>query len=358
MTKKRDERPSLDSVIEELVAETGPSYTALAVSVSSPHTETERFAGTLAIDDRTAVDARALFDIASLSKTMVAVLAARLVAAQRLDLDEPVRRYLPVGSGSGADRITMRHLLTHTAGFPSDVFLWRHPLIPAPERLSHVLSTALQTPPGQEFRYSCTGFIAAGAVLERIAGAPLDGLLREQVWSALGMDDTGYGPVAPENAVVTERQDYIGRGLVRGEVHDELSWYLGSRTGNAGVFSTLGDMRAFAASFVDDSAFGAEVHRLTTTDQRPAGACTPYRHALGIRIGDATFMGDADVIGHTGFTGTMWFADPAGGSAGVMLTNRVHPSRELVDIGPLRRRFVEAAASSRSRPPRPSGGAP
>jgi CubicO group peptidase (beta-lactamase class C family) len=297
--------------------------------------------GTYAFDDPRELDEASLFDLASVSKTFTAAALLRLVERGAIDLDAPVAPACPVGSGTGADRITLRMLLAHTSGLPAESFLWREsPGLAPEERLETVLATALQSPPDAEYRYSCLGYIAAAALAESVTGSPWPQVLAELVLEPLGLRSVTYGPVPPERAVATEEQPWAGRGLVRGEVHDELNWYLGGTAGNAGLFGAVGDVLTFASSFLDGTLLGPETLALATTDQLSPHHGAAYGQALGPRIGDADIFGDVAAFGHPGFTGTMWLADPQSGTAAVLLTNRVHPHRDLVDLDPFRRRFT------------------
>lgn len=128
--------------------------------------------------------------------------------------------------------------------------------------------------------------------------------------------------------------------------------------GNAGIFSTAADLARFGETLrrggewegtrILQDATVAEMSR----DQLPAGIDPGFRHGLGFRIGDPTFMGAlaaTGAVGHTGFTGTSLVIDATRRLVVVLLTNRVHPSREWSDIAGMRRRLVELAAGLRAQ---------
>ena len=138
-------------------------------------------------------------------------------------------------------------------------------------------------------------------------------------------------------------------------MHDETSWSLGGDTGNAGLFSTARDLLRFGEAirlgegrvrgqWMWDDALTATLGRPTA---EPTGG---FGSALGLRIGDADFMGDAsEARGHTGFTGTSLHIDRDAGVTIALLTNRVHPSREGTGSQQLRRRVAElVTAAARS----------
>jgi CubicO group peptidase (beta-lactamase class C family) len=236
-------------------------------------------------------------------------------------------------------------LLTHTSGLPDVSFLWRDsPGIAPEERLGAVLGTPLESAPGAEYRYSCIGYIGAAAYAQKVTGIPFPELLEHQVTGPLGLSSVRYGPVDPATAVATEEQPWAGRGLLRGEVHDETSWFLGGVSGNAGLFGTAGDVLAFAHSFADGGLLGPAALRDATTDQLAADMVAPHGQGIGPWIADHDIFGDVEAFGHPGFTGTLWVVIPHTGTAAVLLTNRVHPSRDRVDLDPFRRRFTAWAA--------------
>ena len=324
---------------------------AVSVVVSGPEGRRAWIGGTLAHDDPTPLTSEHVFDLASLTKPFVAVAALRLAERGLLDLDAPVAEHLAVGrSGGGADgsrRITARHLLTHTAGLPPVSALWRDGLA-ADALLEGVLATPLVAPPGERHDYSCLGFIALGRLLEIVDGTTLDVLVIREVLDPLGAVRARFGPVAASSAVATEIQPH--RGLVRGEVHDELAHALGRPVGNAGLFGTVDDVAALGEMIarggdgrVARVLGGESLRALVTAIPRPAEMDAAYGQTVGLRRADPGFMGAIDGAGHTGFTGTSLVVEPDSGRVAVLLTNRVHPTREGADIAPIRQAFARAA---------------
>lgn len=321
-------------------------FSGAAAGVWTPRAREFAFAGTHAYGDATPVGPDSLFDLASVSKTFTAAVLLKLVESGVVALDDDVSAVLPVGGGTPG--ITLRMLLAHTAGLPDISFLWRDsPGIAPEERLAAVLDTPLQSAPGAEYRYSCIGYIAAAAYAEKVTGQRFAVLLDELVTSPLGATSVRYGPVDPASAVATEEEPWAGRGLVRGEVHDETSWFLGGASGNAGLFGTASDVLDFAHSFVDGRLLGpAALHEATTDQLDPRiRVDAPHGQGIGPWIADRDIFGDVEAFGHPGFTGTLWLTIPRTGTAAVLLTNRVHPSRERVDLDPFRRRFAAWAAA-------------
>ncbi|WP_244312485.1 serine hydrolase domain-containing protein [Microbispora hainanensis] len=279
--------------------------------------------------ERPAVTMDALFDIASVTKLFTATVLVSLAQEGALDLDEPVAVRLPRFYGHRPE-ITVRHLLTHSAGLPASRRVEKEP---EEARWDLVLSTPVQGPPGTHL-YSDVGLITAGRVAEAAGGAPLDVLVRERVTGPLGLGATAYGPVEPGLAVATE----FKRGTcVRGEVHDETAHALGGVAGHAGLFSTAADLVRFGEALrtgggpVLSPSWTAEMLR----DQGVPGAA--FRQGLGVRIDDPATVGPlAGAFGHSGFTGTSLVVDPARRLTVVLLTNNVHPLRGRPGIRDLR----------------------
>nr|WP_279671623.1 serine hydrolase domain-containing protein [Flexivirga meconopsidis] len=285
---------------------------------------------------RTPARVDTVFDVASLTKLFTATLALQQVEAGRLDLAAPVAHYLPRFAAHGKCDIRVVQLLTHTSGLEWWLPLWRD--WPTREaRVDAALTNPRATPTG-EFVYSDLNLIALGVLLEKVSGTPLDLLLRDRVTEPLGMRDTGYAPqlgqLDPGRFAATEIEDDAGRGLVRGEVHDENAWSLGGVAGHAGVFSTAADLLTFARVFLDGGSVDGvrilsndSVARMTTdlNPQLPGDA-----HGLGFEIDQPRYMGELSgprTIGHTGFTGVSLVADLDRRAVAILLANAVHPHR-------------------------------
>jgi len=323
--------PEVASAAVALIAVDGRTAAAAAVG------EAVRYAdgsGRL-LPERPPVAADALFDIASITKLFTTVVLLALADAGRLALDDPVAAWLPRHYGHRPE-VTIRHLLTHTAGLPPGRRVEHEP---EDARWELVLSTPQAGPVGAHV-YSDVGMITAGRVAELAGGAPLDVLVRDLVTAPLGLADTVFrpGPALRERAVATEyKPERDTSACVRGEVHDETAYALGGVAGHAGLFSTAADLLRFGEALRTGGggalspAAVAEMLR----DQGVTGAA--YRQGLGIRIGDPAIVGPLrDAAGHSGFTGTSLVIDPARRLTVVLLTNNVHPLRGRPGIRELR----------------------
>lgn len=301
-----------------------------------------------------------IFDLASITKLFTSTVLLSLVDAGALSLDDPIHPHLPTFVFGIRRSVSLRHLLTHTSGLPALLNLWTDwPDVPA--RISAVLNVPLGDSPGAAFTYSDLGYIVAGLLAESVTGQTLAELVQERVCRPLGMTDTGFLPAAASLARIaaTEEEAYVGRGMVRGSVHDENSWSLGGAVGHAGVFGTAGDLvRLGEALRLHGSLDGARILEAATVeemlrDQLPDWLAPGFQHGLGVRIADPASMGPLSgprTVGHTGFTGTSLVIDQDGGLVVVLLTNRVHPSRTWSDVGAMRRRVAAIAAGEADAP--------
>lgn len=316
--------------------------------------------GLLAPPARVAAAAETVYDLASITKIFTALTCLVLVQEGLLDLDAPVSRTLEAYRGDpDREALTLRHLLTHTSGLPPTWSGWRGrpfpqapPGVRSPQRrelLDDLLNTGLLHRPGRSFAYSCVGYNTAMAVAETAAGTPWPDLLTSRVLDPLGIPDLTFAP-DPDRCAATEFCPELGRGTVRGQVHDESAFVVGGAAGNAGLFGTASALLAFGerlrAGFPEllPEAAAQEMW----TNQLPAlmgpaaaGAAqeaSGYGQGLGLRIGQTGWMGlpAAQARGHNGFTGTSLLTDRGRRVTVVLLTNRVHPSRTSSDISRLR----------------------
>ena len=275
-----------------------------------------------------AVDAeKTVYDIASLTKVVATTTAVMLLHEDgRIDLDAPVSRYLPEFSGGAKDRVTIRHLLTHTSGLPAGADASGTPA----EALRQLVRTPLERAPGEAVEYSDVGFIVLWEAAGRAAGEPLFPLLDRRVFGPLKMRRTTF--VAGEDCprCAPTRRDEAGRP-VDGVVHDPTARKLGGIAGNAGLFSTAADLARFAAML----AAGGELDGVRVLKEETIRAFTERQPGAGTRAlgwdtpgpggsGGAGAKISAKSFGHTGFTGTSLWVDPERGTWTVLLSNRTY----------------------------------
>jgi CubicO group peptidase (beta-lactamase class C family) len=221
-------------------------------------------------------------------------------------------------------RLPLRQCLSHTAGFPASVRL--------KQSIREINDVQLAYQPGSQVLYSDVGFLLLGGVIEAVTGLPLEQAVLTCT-SAWGMDDTRYNPTDRDRCAATEWRDVLGRHQV-GEVHDENATVLGGVAGHAGLFSTARDIAKYASMFLTEEA--GEWFIRSRQCQTPG---LNERRGLGWLLWQpGCFAGDhagPDAFGHTGFTGTSLWIDPALNLVIVFLTNRVHFGRQT-NIQPVR----------------------
>jgi beta-glucosidase-like glycosyl hydrolase/CubicO group peptidase (beta-lactamase class C family) len=304
-----------------------------------------------------------LWDLASLTKVVGMTSAMnQLVAEGKVKLDAPAQRYLPRFKdpkhkgkkrwrGPTKATVTVRDLLTHRSGLPAWRPLYKEGVNPD-SAISIVYATPLDTFPRIRMVYSDLGAMLLGRIVERVSHEKLDVYLQRHVWKPLGMTDTRFNPdsslkwrIAP-----TEYDPYRQR-LIWGTVHDENAAALGGVSGHAGLFSSARDLSRFAQMYLNFGAYNGKqvLDRATILDfqriqdssfsnraigwEKPTGG-----NSAGRRMSPAAF-------GHTGFTGTSIWMDPANDVFVVILTNRVNPTRQNPRFAEVRTAVTDAAMS-------------
>lgn len=331
------------------------------------------------------------FDLASVTKVMATTMAVMLLSDRgQLAEDAPVSTYLPDFVGDGREDVTIRHLLTHTAGLRQWEPTYYH-ASSADEAYAFVRDLPLAWPVGAERHYSDLGFMLLGRVVEQVTGRGLHEYLETELYGPLGLERTGFRPAAPSSAASSAPEAVSGPSRLpradgfaatshgnpyeRRMVHDpdfgyrievDADRWSGWRertlagevndgnahhafrgvAGHAGLFSTARELGVLldlllSGGGVDDRTYiGSEtVERFVT----PA----LEGQALGWQLPDYAPPGS---FGHTGFTGTFVLAVPRDRLAIVLLTNRqnvgVDAETRYPDVGPLQR-AVTAAITGR-----------
>jgi CubicO group peptidase (beta-lactamase class C family) len=323
--------------------------------------------GRLALDDPARPDGWTVYDLASLTKVVATTTLAMIAVSEgRLDLDAPVQRYLSEFRGHGKERVTIRHLLTHSSGLRADRPLWRE-TPDADSALRLVNLTPLDTAPGVRMVYSDLGAIVLGEVVERVLGGRLDRLAERRIFRPLDMRSTRFRPPAAwlPRIAPTEYDTAWRKRIVRGEVHDEKSAWLGGVAGHAGLFGSAPNLLTFGEWIL--SVLREPTSATSERNETPRAAQASVRptvlrefvHRQNVVPGSSRALGwdtpsagssagthlDPMSFGHTGFTGTSIWIDPSRDLVIVLLTNRVHPTRNNPRVGPLRIAVADAVVN-------------
>ena len=311
-----------------------------------------------------------IFDLASLTKVVATTTSIMMLVEQgKVRLSDSVVQFIPEMKGEGREAITIEHLMTHVSGFAPDFDL-RDRWTGYDEAMKRLYREPLRTQPGTRFVYSDINYIALGEVVHRVSGRMLDEFARQNIFAPLGMRDTGFNPAANLQSRIapTEKRrgqmNYLGDSgadagsqgeqWLRGQVHDPTSYRMNGVAGHAGLFSTADDLAIFCQMLLNGGVYGGKrvLSPLTIAAMTQPRAVMESGAARGlgwdIATSFSTNKGDLFPLGsfgHTGFTGTSIWIDPASDSFLIFLSNRVHPDG-TGDVAALRGRVASIVASS------------
>jgi uncharacterized protein YbbC (DUF1343 family)/CubicO group peptidase (beta-lactamase class C family) len=290
-----------------------------------------------------------IFDLASLTKPIATGTSIfKLVEAGKLRLSDKAKLHLPELTEPAWEAITLEHLLTHTSGLPagnasSD---YKEGITQSIKKINNL---KLLAPPGERFTYSDIGFIMLGEIVQRTSGRLLDQFSRDEIFLPLGMKETGYNPseTLKPRIAPTQKEKEI---MLRGVVHDPRARLLNGIAGHAGLFSTVDDLALYCAMILNASnskvLSHASIRTMTQARAVPNGWRTfgwDCDTAFSSNRGELFPKGST--FGHTGFTGTSIWFDPASQTAVIFLSNRVHPEGKG-DATPVRNKVATIVASA------------
>ncbi len=290
------------------------------------------------------MEANMMFDLASVTKPLATATSIMvLVERGQLRLTDRVSDYVPSFSryirpdSSKADEARIWHLLTHTSGLlpytNADV---------AADSLGRPCATAAlveyiaklpkTNAPGDEYHYSCLGFITLAFIIEKVTGKNVNDFSRENIFAPLGMKNTTYVPERLLQPICVPTEVEKGQPLI-GVVHDPLARLQGGISGNAGLFSTADDLARYAQMLLNGGQLdGVRILSPVTIDRMVHIPDTPAHAKRGygwvVKDGQSWVGGDLlpdGGFGHTGYTGTSIWLDRATDTFVIVLTNRVHP---------------------------------
>ena len=339
----------LDSIMAVGIAERAAPGGSIAIGRYGQHVLTRGFGRIDWAADAPAVDERTIYDMASLTKVVVATTAAMILEEEgRLQLDRTVASYLPEFDDSAKAGITVRMLLTHRGGLEAFAPLYRE-VSGRADYLRAINSRPLRSPPGSRAVYSDWDMIILQLVIERITAQPLDLFARQRIFGPLGMGDSYFNPDSSllSRIAPTELEASTGR-LIHGQVHDPNARAMGGVSGHAGLFSSARDLGIFAQMMLNGGHYGSvRILRPTTVARWTSRQDADTSRALGWdtpsgRSSAGRFFSPRS-FGHTGFTGTSIWIDPVKDMYVVLLTNRVNPSPQNTRVFQRRRDVADAA---------------
>ena len=360
----------IDSVIAEEIANKKLPGAVVVVGRKGSVVWRKAYGDRVVEPAREAMTTDTIFDLASLTKVVATATSIMiLVERGKVRLSDPVSVHITELKGEGRDRITIEHLLTHMSGYAPDFDL-KERWTGQDEAIKRLIKEPLRNPPGTRFTYSDIGFIALGEVVARAGGMPLEQFAQKNIFGPLRMNNTGFRPTAGLTSRIapTEKRrgqlSYLGDSSanigaegevwLRGQVHDPTSYRMNGVAGHAGLFSTANDLAIYCQMILNGGTYSGvrilspmTIAEMTRPRVVSSGGAT---RGLGWDIDTSFSANRGDLFplgsfGHTGFTGTSMWLDPASEMFVVFLSNRVHPDGKG-DVARLRGRVSSIVAAS------------
>jgi uncharacterized protein YbbC (DUF1343 family) len=304
-----------------------------------------------------------IFDLASLTKVVATTTSVMMLVEEgKIRLNDRVSTFVPGFERYGKADITIRHLMTHASGLRPDVDLgdvWSG----SETAIGIAIEEVPTAPAGERFVYSDINYFLLGDIVRRVSGKALDSFAHERIFGPLGMKDTTFLPPASlvPRIAPTEKCTPLGwpcegpnMTMLRGVVHDPTARRMGGVAGHAGLFSTAADLAIFCRMLLDGGVYrGVRILSPLTVAKMTTPSTAPGERSvrgLGWDIDSSYSSNRGELLpigsfGHTGFTGTSLWIDPATRMFVVFLSNRVHPDGKG-DVTPLRARVATVAASA------------
>ena len=362
----------VQALLEDAVSQRIGSGSAAAWGDLSGNKNNEVYAGkTSHFLTADSVGPATIFDLASLTKVL-AMTSLYMVFDEQgmLHPEDLLERHLPeeVKAHPHLKGISIGHLLSHTSGLPAHRNIFEElkmefgPHLPFASIQSRkksydqkILAIPREHPIGERVVYSDIGASLLSYLAEKITGMSFDQLVQERVWSSIPACDLHYRPVVQDSLSERLRVQNIGesiamtefcpwRGWLQGQVHDDNCWSMGGVAAHAGVFGTLNGVRSWVHALVDGRIVSMQTLQRFTREVLLADG-QGARRTLGFDMpaldgsGSTGFYFSPHSVGHLGFTGTSLWIDLDRNRYAVLLTNRVHPSRNDLRIRSLRRAF-------------------
>jgi N-acetylmuramoyl-L-alanine amidase len=297
-----------------------------------------------------------MFDLASNTKMFATNLALhKLVSEGKIDTNELVCTYIPGFTSEGRENVTVKHLLTHSSGLDSSIHFYKPETKIGPEfyslerekTLKLLEKAPLVYETGTKTKYSDTGFMLLGYIIEEVTGQRLDEYVENNIYKPLGLKHTMFTPtdkgISKAECAATERngntrdfsRDFpeVRKYTLQGEVHDEKAYYsMAGVSGHAGLFSTTSDLAILSQTLLNGGGYGnyklcdeAVIEQFA----KPSDISINYglgwnRAADGGRAWQFSPYASNLAIGHTGWTGTLTVIDPKYDMTIILLTNKKH----------------------------------
>jgi len=312
-----------------------------------------------------------VFDLASLTKPLATTLAVmKLIEENMLSLSDTLGKNLSEYKGTSKETITIRQLLDHTSGLPDYRPFYKELMnISVDERRTALKGILLREEliyvPGTQTIYSDLGFMILGWIVEAASGDRLHSFIEKQIYSHIGLDSLffidlhGSGSesnIREKEFAATEQCPWRGT-LIEGAVHDDNAFAAGGVEGHAGLFGTAGDVNRLLEDLLL-TFYGKNNSGVLNRDILSIFLKRPDREngrVLGFDVPSPQGSScgryfSADTIGHLGFSGTSFWMDLERSIIVILLTNRIHPSRNNEKIKAFRPRLHDAVMQQLAGP--------
>ncbi|HEX5654337.1 MAG TPA: glycoside hydrolase family 3 N-terminal domain-containing protein [Chitinophagaceae bacterium] len=329
--------------------------------------------GNYEYEDSKPINRESIFDLASVTKVSATTVSVmKLYEQGKLELDKKLGDYLPWVRGTDKANLEIGDILLHQAGLVPFIAFYKETIdpatgVPSPAIYSSqpsevysirvaeniylrndwrdtMYSRILNSPlgPRNKYVYSDNDFIFLGKIVEQLSGMSLDQYVQKTFYNPMGMMTTGFRPRARfpvEKIVPTETEKHFRRQTTQGDVHDEGASMFGGVAGHAGLFSNSYDLAMLYQMLLNDGELNGERYlkpetiKLFTsygskTSRRGLGFDKPEKDNKIRKDPYPSSLVSAQAYGHTGFTGTCVWVDPAYDIVYIFLSNRVYPTRD------------------------------
>jgi len=299
------------------------------------------------------VDAATIYDVASLTKVIgTTPIIMKLIKKKYLNLDHEIYQFYPEFEGQWKNKVTIKHLLTHSSGLKPYVQYFKDESYQNRDDIINdiVLHQELLFEPGTEFKYSDLGMILLMDIAEKVTGREFSELVNSWVFRPMNMKNSYFNP--PKNIFdqipPTEIDKIYRNKIIKGVVHDENAFLMNGISGHAGIFSNSYDIASYAQTMLNLGIYNGKrifsrgsIKKITKKQNTPYGSDYALGWDTPSNRGNSSagdFFSDSS-YGHLGFTGTSLWVDPNQKIIIILLTNRTYPTREKEGMHQLRRKF-------------------
>ena len=301
-------------------------------------------------DKKIPVTNKSIYDVASITKVASTTpVIMKLIASHKIGLNHTLDQFYHI-EDKLKSKITIYDLLTHSSGLKPFIEYYKTNNQDRSLIINDILNTNLDFNPGEKYQYSDLGMILLMDIIEKVTGSSLDKLSYNWIYKKLSMKNTMFNPSAEikSQIVPTEYDSLFRKKMIHGLVHDENAFLLDGVSGHAGLFSTAEDLGKFGQMILNQGVWlgnryfrSSLIRQFTKRQSSPKGTERAIGWDTPSRNGKSS-AGDLysnNSFGHLGFTGTSIWIDPDSEIIIVLLTNRVHPSRDNNRIYSIRRKF-------------------